>query len=69
MHPFLILNTTIAIFILFVGSLPAPAGDVLPIRIGATVSMGGPDKERSLMIQKSFQLWEHQVNQKRDDAD
>jgi len=34
-----------------------------PIKIGATVSLEGPYKEPSLMIQKSYQLWAHEVNQ------
>ena len=34
-----------------------------PIKIGATVSLEGPYKEPSLMIQKAYQLWTHEVNQ------
>lgn len=34
-----------------------------PIKIGATVSLEGPYKEPSLMIQKAYQLWAHEVNQ------
>jgi len=34
-----------------------------PIRIGATVSKEGPYKEPSLMIEKAYQLWEHELNE------
>ncbi len=50
--------------ITFPGRLSAEASNGSSIRIGATVSMEGEYQEPSLMIQKSFQLWEQEVNQK-----
>lgn len=43
---------------------PVDAAEGLPLRIGATISLEGQYKEPSLMIQKAFRLWEHEVNQK-----
>ncbi len=40
------------------------ASSSLPIRIGATVSLEGKYKEPSLMIQSSYKLWVHEVNQR-----
>ena len=34
-----------------------------PIKIGATISLEGPYQEPSLMIQKAYQMWAHEVNQ------
>lgn len=45
-------------------SVPSAAGDLPPIRFGASVSLEGPYKEPSRMIQQSFALWQHEVNQK-----
>ncbi len=50
--------------ILFTWNHTVLATDRTPIRIGATVSLEGPYKEPSLMIQKAYRLWEHEINQK-----
>jgi branched-chain amino acid transport system substrate-binding protein len=42
----------------------ANATDLSPVRIGATVSLEGAYREPSLMIKKSFQLWQQEVNQR-----
>jgi len=63
------MNTCFArpILVVILGILCVPMGVGVaaeaPIRIGATVSMEGPYQEPSLMIQKSYQLWAHEVNQ------
>lgn len=49
---------------ILLGNLSWAVSDKPPIRIGATVSMEGQYKEPSRMIQKSFLLWEREVNQK-----
>jgi len=53
-----------ALFVLFSWNFSALAADRTPIRIGATVSLEGPYQEPSLMIQKAYRLWEHEINQK-----
>ena len=64
MKSFLSLASLVILGSILVGNLPATASDGSPIRIGATVSMEGQYKEPSWMIQKSFLLWQHEVNQR-----
>jgi len=49
---------------LLIWNHPGGADETKTIRIGATVSLEGPYREPSLMIQKAFRLWENEINQK-----
>jgi len=63
MRTYIAWTTLIVILGILYGPLVVCFAAEAPIKIGATVSLEGPYKEPSLMIQKAYQLWAHEVNQ------
>ncbi len=58
------LTSFMILFAIILGNDSAFASESSPIRIGATVSIEGKYKEPSLMVQRSYKLWVHEVNQR-----